>query len=60
VAEDEPKDFEFILDIEDRMVAVMRQLGRIEEADEVERRLKSVREALAEDPATDAIVTLND
>jgi hypothetical protein len=42
------------------MVAVMRQLGRIEEADEVERRLKSVREALAEDPATDAIVTLND
>ena len=60
VAEDEPKDFEFILDIEDRMVAVMRQLGRIEEADEVERRLKSVREALAEDPATDAIITLND
>jgi tetratricopeptide (TPR) repeat protein len=60
VAEDEPKDFEFILDIEDRMVAVMRQLGRIEEADEVERRLKSVREALADDPATDAIVTLND
>jgi tetratricopeptide (TPR) repeat protein len=60
VAEDEPKDFEFILDIEDRMVAVMRQLGRMEEADEVERRLKSVREALAEDPETDAIVTLND
>ncbi|ASY16462.1 Tetratricopeptide repeat-containing protein [Candidatus Planktophila sulfonica] len=60
VAEDEPKDFEFILDIEDRMVAVMRQLGRMEEADEVERRLKSVREALADDPETDAIVTLND
>ena len=32
----------------------------VEEADEVERRLKSVREALAEDPETDAIVTLND
>ncbi|CAN1525665.1 NrfG FOG, TPR repeat [Candidatus Nanopelagicaceae bacterium] len=60
VAEDEPKDFEFILDIEDRMVAVMRQLGRMEEADEVERRLKSLREALADDPETDAIVTLND
>lgn len=51
VAEDEPKDFEFILDIEDRMVAVMRQLGRMDEATEVERRLKSVREALAEEPA---------
>ena len=60
VAEDEPKDFEFILDIEDRMVAVMRQLGRMDEAAEVERRLKSVREALAEDPASEAEVTLND
>ena len=46
VADDEPKDFEFILDIESRMASVMRQLGRIEEADEVERRLASVREAL--------------
>jgi tetratricopeptide (TPR) repeat protein len=46
VADDEPKDFEFILDIESRMATVMRQLGRIEEADEVERRLASVREAL--------------
>jgi tetratricopeptide (TPR) repeat protein len=60
VAEDEPKDFEFILDIEDRMVAVMRQLGRMDEAAEVERRLKSVREALAEEPVTEEIVTLND
>ena len=51
VAEDEPKDFEFILDIEDRMVAVMKQLGRMEEAAEVERRLTSVREALAEETA---------
>jgi tetratricopeptide (TPR) repeat protein len=51
IAEDEPKDFDFILDIETRMVSVMRQLGRMEEADEVERRLKSVREALAEEPA---------
>ena len=31
------------------MVVVMRALGRIEEADEVERRLVAVREALGED-----------
>ena len=42
------------------MVAVMRQLGRMEEADEVERRLTSVREALAEEPVSEADVTLND
>ncbi|QLL23108.1 tetratricopeptide repeat protein [Actinobacteria bacterium IMCC25003] len=60
VAEDEPKDFEFILDIEDRMVAVMKQLGRMDEAAEVERRLASVREALAEEPISEADVTLND
>jgi len=51
IADDEPKDFEFILDIETRMVAVMRQLGRMDEADEVERRLASVQEALKEDEA---------
>jgi hypothetical protein len=33
------------------MVAVMRQLGRMDEANEVERRLASVREALKEDEA---------
>jgi hypothetical protein len=33
------------------MVTVMRQLGRMDEADEVERRLASVREALKEDEA---------
>ena len=48
IAEDEPKDFEFILDIETRMVVVMRALGRIEEANEVERRLVAVREALSD------------
>jgi hypothetical protein len=42
------------------MVAVMRQLGRMEEADEVERRLTSVREALADDPISEADLTLND
>ena len=51
IAEDEPKDFEFILDIETRMVAVMRQLGRMEEADEVDRRLATVREALESEEA---------
>ncbi len=49
IAEDEPKDFEFILDIETRMVVVMRALGRIEEANEVERRLVAVRDALSDD-----------
>ncbi len=46
VADDEPKDFEFIIDIETRMSAVMRQLGRIEQADEIDRRLASVREVM--------------
>jgi len=46
VADDEPKDFEFIMDIETRMSAVMRQLGRIDEANEVDRRLASVREVM--------------
>ena len=49
IAEEEPKDFEFILDIETRMADVMRQLGRISDADEVERRLATVREILAEE-----------
>ena len=49
ITEDEPKDFEFILDIETRMVVVMRALGRTDEADEVERRLATVREALSEE-----------
>jgi hypothetical protein len=50
VAEDEPKDFEFIIDIETRMAEVLRQLGRMEQADEIERRLTSVRQALESDP----------
>jgi len=45
-ADEDAKDFEFIIDIESKMASVMRQLGRIEEADEVERRLASVKEAL--------------
>ena len=46
VADDEPRDFEFIMDIETRMSTVMRQLGRIDEANEVDRRLASVREVM--------------
>jgi tetratricopeptide (TPR) repeat protein len=48
IAEDEPKDFEFIVDIESRMADVMRALGRADEAAEVERRLTTVRESLAD------------
>ena len=46
IADDEPKDFEFIMDIETRMSAVMRQLGRSDEANEIDRRLASVREVM--------------
>lgn len=60
VAEDDQKDFEFILDIETRMVSVMRQLGRIDEAEEVERRLNSVRDVLSEELSTSSVLTLND
>ena len=47
--EDEPKDFEFLVDIESRMAKVMRIQGREAEALEVERRLQSVTEAMEED-----------
>jgi tetratricopeptide (TPR) repeat protein len=45
-ADDDSKDFEFIIDIESRMANVMRLLGRIPEAEEIERRLETVREIL--------------
>jgi tetratricopeptide (TPR) repeat protein len=48
IADDEPKDFEFIVDIESRMAEVMRALGRVDEAAEVERRLTTVRDSLAD------------
>jgi tetratricopeptide (TPR) repeat protein len=38
----EPRDFEFIVDIERRIAAVLRKLGREGEAEEIERRLASV------------------
>ena len=45
-ADEDIKDFEFLLDIETRMASVMRLLGRETEAEEIERRLSSVREIL--------------
>ena len=50
VSEDEPKDFEFIVDVETRIAKIIRMQGRIDEADEIERRLKSVQETLDEEP----------
>ena len=48
IADDEPKDFEFIVDIESRMADVMRALGRVDEATEIERRLTAVRDTLSD------------
>jgi tetratricopeptide (TPR) repeat protein len=49
VSEDEPKDFEFILDLETRIAKIIRMQGRTDEADEIERRLKAVQEALEDE-----------
>lgn len=49
VSEDEPKDFDFIVDLETRIAKIIRMQGRNDEADEIERRLKAVQEALADD-----------
>ena len=46
--DEEPRDFELIVDVETRMAAVMRSQGRIEAADEILRRLASVSEVLGE------------
>jgi tetratricopeptide (TPR) repeat protein len=48
VSEDDNKDFDFIVEIEGRIVKVLRTIGRIDEADEIERRLKVVKETLAD------------
>ena len=50
VSADEPKDFEFIVDVETRIAKIIRMQGRTDEADEIERRLKSVQETLDEEP----------
>jgi tetratricopeptide (TPR) repeat protein len=43
------KDFEFILEIENRMADVLQSLGREDEADEIRRRIKAVEEVVKED-----------
>ena len=44
--ESEWKDFEFIVEIEQKIVDILRKLGRMDEAQEIERRLKSVTDVL--------------
>lgn len=48
-SEEEPRDFEFIVDIESQIASILRKLNRVEEAVEIERRLSSVRAILADD-----------
>ena len=55
VSEDEPKDFELIVDVESRIATILRMQGRGEEADEIERRLKTVQEALEDEPELDLL-----
>ena len=53
--EEDPKDFEFIVDIESRIAKILRMQGRGEDADEIERRLKTVQEALEDEPELDLL-----
>ncbi len=47
--EEEPRDFDFIVDIESAIAGILRKTDRVEEAVEIERRLSSVRSILADD-----------
>ncbi len=47
--DNESKDFEFILEIEGRMAGVLKTLGRVDEADEIRRRIRAVEEVIKED-----------
>lgn len=47
--DNESKDFEFILEIEGRMAGVLETLGRVDEADEIRRRIKAVEEVVKEE-----------
>jgi tetratricopeptide (TPR) repeat protein len=51
-SEEEPRDFEFIVDIESEVAAILRKIGRDDEAIEIERRLNSVRAILVDDEST--------
>ncbi|MFM1757598.1 MAG: hypothetical protein RL193_175 [Actinomycetota bacterium] len=48
-SDEEPRDFEFIVDIESRIASILRKVERTEEADEIERRLGNVKSILADD-----------
>ena len=48
-SEDDPKDFEFIIEIESEIASILRSADRIDEAEEIERRLNSVRAILADE-----------
>ena len=48
-SEDDPRDFEFIIEIESEIATILRRADRVEEADEIERRLNSVRTILADE-----------
>ena len=52
-SEEEPRDFEFIVDIESQIALILRKLDRNEEAAEIERRLNSVRSILTDDESAD-------
>ena len=48
-SDEEPRDFEFIVDIESQIAGILRKTERVEEAAEIERRLSSVKSILADD-----------
>ena len=52
-SDEEPRDFEFIVEIESQIASILRKLDREEEAIEIERRLESVRTILADDESAD-------
>jgi tetratricopeptide (TPR) repeat protein len=52
-SDEEPKDFEFIVDIESEIAAILRKVDRTEEAVEIERRLNSVRAILTDEQSAE-------
>jgi tetratricopeptide (TPR) repeat protein len=47
--DDEPKEFEFIVDIENQIAGILRKTGKEDEALEIERRISSISSILADD-----------
>ena len=48
-SDEEPRDFEFIVDIESQIAEILRKVNRTEEAEEIERRIASVKSILADE-----------